>query len=100
MVSKSGFQYLPSLEQKKSPWVNRYFYNIPFALQSGFLPPSQPCGEANLDKITTRELVLQFRTPYGNTSGLNVGRFTVYVFSECYNILRVYGGRAALMFAY
>ena len=91
---------VPSYEQRKSPWVNRYYYNLPLAIQNGFTPFSRPCGEANLDKITTRELVLQFRTPYGNTSGLNVGRFTVYVFSETYNILRVYSGRAALMFSY
>jgi hypothetical protein len=31
---------------------------------------------------------------------LNVGRFTIYVFAETYNILRVYGGRGALLFAY
>jgi hypothetical protein len=91
---------VPSYEQRKSPWVNRYYYNLPLAIQNGFTAFSRPRGEANLDKITTRELVLQFRTPYGNMSGLNVGRFTIYVFAETYNILRVYGGRGALLFAY
>jgi hypothetical protein len=91
---------VPSVEQRKSPWVNRYYYNLPLAIQNGFTPFSQPNSEANLDKITSRELILQFRTPYGNTSGLNVGRFTVYVYAETYNMMRVYGGRAGMMFAY
>jgi len=91
---------IPSYEQRKSPWVNRYYYNMPLAIQNGFTPFSRPNGEANLDKITNRDLILQFRTPYGNTSGLNVGRFTVYVYAETYNMLRVYGGRAGMMFAY
>lgn len=91
---------VPSHEQRKSPWVNRYYYNFPLAIQNGFTPFSRPNSEANLDKITTRDLILQFRAPYGNISGLNVGRFTVYVYAETYNMLRVYGGRAGLMFAY
>jgi len=91
---------VPSYEQRKSPWVNRYYYNLPLAIQNGFTAFSRPCGEANLDKITNRDLVLQFRTPYGNTSGLNVGRFTVFTYAETYNIMRVYGGRAAVLFAY
>jgi hypothetical protein len=91
---------VPSYEQRKSPWINRYYYNLPLAIQNGFTPCSRPNGEANLDKITNRDLILQFRTPYGNTSGLNVGRFTVYVYAETYNMIRVYGGRAGMMFAY
>ena len=88
---------IPSYEQRKSPWVNRYYYNLPFGIQNGFTPGSRPQGEANMDKITNRDLVLRFR-PIG--SGLQVGRFTVYVYAETYNMLRVYGGRAGLMFAY
>ena len=83
---------LPSYEQRKSPWVNRYYYNIPLGIQNGFTPGSRPQGEANLDKITHRDLILRFRAP--------VNRFTVYVYAETYNILRVYGGRAGMMFAY
>jgi hypothetical protein len=80
--------------------MNRYYYNLPFGIQNGFTPFSKPQGEANLDKITNRDLVLRFRTPYGNISGLNVGRFVIYVYAETYNVLRVYGGRAGMMFAY
>jgi hypothetical protein len=91
---------IPSYEQRKSPWINRYYYNFPFGIQNGFTPFSRPQGEANLDKITNRDLVLRFRTKYGNISGLEVERFIVYVYAETYNILRVYGGRAGLLFSF
>ena len=90
---------LPSFEQRKTPWINRYYYNFPLGIQNGFTPVSAPRGAANLDKIPTRDLVLRFRPPYGR-SGLDVGRFTVYLYAETYNILRVYGGRAGMLFTY
>jgi hypothetical protein len=86
---------VPSFEQRKSPWVNRYYYNIPLAIENGFTPFSRPQGEANLDKIGNRELVLRFKG-----MGTNVNRFTVYTYAETYNMLRIYGGRAGCMFAY
>jgi len=88
---------IPSYEQRKSPWVNRYYYNIPFGIQNGFTPGSQPQGEANMDKITNRDLVLRYATA---ANGWNINQYIVYVYAEVYNILRVYGGRAGLMFAY
>jgi len=91
---------LPSYEQQKTPWVNRYYYNFPMGIQNGFTPFSRPQGEANLDKIVNRDLVLQIRPVRGNTGGVVVDRYVVYVYAETYNILRVYGGRAGLMFAY
>jgi hypothetical protein len=91
---------IPSYEQRKSPWVNRYYYNLPLAIQNGFTPFSKPKGEANLDKVTNRDLVLRFRSKTNVQGGLDVGRFVVYVYAETYNILRVYGGRAGLLFAY
>jgi len=86
---------VPSFEQRKSPWVNRYYYNIPLGIENGKTPFSRPQGEANLDKMTHRELVVTFK---GN--GTAVNSFTVYIYAETYNILRVYGGRAGCMFAY
>ena len=86
---------VPSLEQRKSPWVNRYYYNIPLGIENGLTPFSRPQGEANLDKITHRELVLQFKG-----TGTVVNQFIVYVYAETYNMLRIYGGRAGCMFAY
>lgn len=86
---------VPSMAQRKSPWVNRYYYNIPLAIENGLTPFSRPQGEANLDKITHRELVLRFKG-YGTA----VNQFTVYIYAETYNMLRIYGGRAGCMFAY
>ncbi len=93
---------LPSYEQRKTPWINRYYYNFPLGIQNGFTPFSRPQGEANLDKIANRELVLNLRAIRGASANnkTSVPRYVVYVYAETYNILRVYGGRAGMMFAY
>ena len=91
---------LPSREQRKAPWVNRYYYNIAFGVQNGLTPFSQPRGEANLDNIGSRDLVLTFRAHSSPTTGFTYSRSIVYVYAETYNMLRVYGGRAGLLFAY
>jgi hypothetical protein len=88
------------MEQRKAPWVNRYFYNIPFGLQSGHTPFSMPLGEANLDKIQRLNLTLGFHGKTGILTDGLVDRYTVYVYAETYNILRIYAGRAGMMFAY
>ena len=86
---------VPSLEQRKSPWVNRYYYNIPLGIENGRTPFSRPQGEANLDKISNRDLVINLKG-----QGTAVNQFMVYVYAETYNMLRIYGGRAGCMFAY
>ena len=86
---------VPSLEQRKSPWINRYYYNIPMGIDNGLTPFSRPQGEANLDKITNKDLIINFKG-YGTA----VNQFIVYAYAETYNMLRVYGGRAGCMFAY
>ena len=86
---------VPSMEQRKSPWVNRYYYNIPMGIENGLTPFSRPQGEANLDKITNRDLVIHFKG-----YGTKVNQFMVYAYAETYNMLRIYGGRAGCMFAY
>lgn len=91
---------IPSYEQRKTPWINRYYYNFPLGIQNGFTPFSQPQGEANLDKIVNRELVLQLKHKREYVAGSIVPSYTVHVYAETYNILRVYGGRAATMFPY
>jgi hypothetical protein len=53
-----------------------------------------------LDKIVNRDLVLRIRPKRGFLGGTKVDNFVVYVYAEIYNILRVYGGRAGLLFAY
>ena len=57
-------------------------------------------GEANLDKILNVELALTFRPLRGSLLATNVPQYTVYCWFETYNILRVYGGRAGLLFGY
>jgi hypothetical protein len=91
---------IPSYEQRKTPWINRYYYNFPLGIQNGFTPFSRPRGEANLDKIVKRELVLQLRAKREYIGGAIVPSYTVYVYAETYNVLRVYGGRAATLFAF
>jgi len=91
---------IPSLEQKKAPWVNRYFYNIPFGINNGNTPFSMPMGEANLDKILKLQLTLRFHGKSGTIMEHCVDRYNVFCYAETYNILRIYGGRAAMMFAY
>jgi hypothetical protein len=90
---------IPSFDQRKSPFINRYYYNLSFGIQNGFTPFSKPQGEANLDKITTRDLVLAYPAKIG-PMGFYYERCVVYIYAETYNMLRVYGGRAGMMFAY
>jgi hypothetical protein len=91
---------LPSIVQKKTPWVNGYYYNLPFGMEHGIMPPSVVTGEANLDKVEKVELRLQFKPSLGSLDPNNVPRYIVYTFAETYNILRIYGGRAGLLFAF
>ncbi len=91
---------LPSYEMRKSPWVNRYYYTLAFGLDHGLLPPSVPSGEANLDKILSIDLQFTLTPNTGSVNPNAVQRYFVRVWAETYNILRVYGGRAGLMFGY
>jgi hypothetical protein len=91
---------LPSFEMRKSPWINRYYYTLGFGLDHGLLPPSVPSGEANLDKILNINLQCTLTPNTGSVNPNAVQRYFVYVWAETYNVLRVYGGRAGLMFAY
>lgn len=91
---------LPSLEMRKSPWVNRYIYTLPFGFQHGHIAGSLPTGEANLDKMSNIELALELHPNRGSINPNDVPRYQVYVWAETYNILRVYGGRAGMLFGY
>lgn len=91
---------LPSYEMRKSPWVNRYYYTVMFGLQHGLIAPSLPSGEANLDKLLNIELMLKLHPKTGTLDQNSVPRYNMYMWAETYNILRIYGGRAGLLFAY
>jgi len=91
---------LPSQEMRKSPWVNRYYYALPFGYGQGHVQPSLPTGEANLDMMRDIYLNLTMHPRTGSVDKNDVDGFLIYVWAETYNILRVYGGRAGLMFSY
>jgi hypothetical protein len=91
---------LPCYEQRKSPWINRYYYNLTFGAQNGIFPTSVPSGQANLDKVEKIELYLEFNPLRGSINPNKVPRYQIFTFAETYNILRIYGGRAGLLFAY
>lgn len=91
---------LPSFEQRKTPWHNKYYYHLPFGTQHEFTGVTNPMGHANLDKIQNIDLSLQFKPFRGSLRATDVPAYSVYVWAETYNILRVYGGRAGLLFAY
>ena len=100
-TSPSVFRSLfPSYEMKKSPYVNRYIYSLHFGMNHGHLCPSQPSGEANLDKIGSVDLELEFNPFSGSSNPNTVPRYIVRVWAETYNIFRVYGGRGGMLFAY
>jgi len=91
---------MPSMEQRKAPWINRYYYNLPFGCQNGLNPISMPLGNANLDKVQRISLALGFHGITGDPTDSYAERFWVRTFAETYNIFRVYGGRGTMMFAY
>lgn len=89
-----------SFEQKKSPWINRYYYNYSFAIHNRTTPFSHPIGEANLDRIHNIQLELEFQPKRGSYNPNDVPKYHVFVFAETYNILKIYGGRATTLFRY
>jgi hypothetical protein len=91
---------LPSFEKRKTPFINKYYYNIPFGTQHDYFGITQHGGEANFDKLTKVELSLQFQGGRGNIGIQDIPSYTVYVWAETYNVLKVYGGRAGLLFNY
>ena len=92
---------LPSLEEKKSPWHNRYMYMIPFGIQSAQFPASLPLGESNFSKLQNKELRLRFTPLSAGTSDVTTPtypQYLVHCYLETYNILKIFGGRATLLF--
>ncbi len=91
---------LPTMEQIKTPWHDKYLYHLPFGTQHEFFGVTEHAGEGNLDKIPNIALELTFTPPRGSLYVNVTPAYTVYVWAETYNILRVYSGRAGLLFGY
>lgn len=91
---------LPGMEQIKSPWHNKYYYHIPFGTQHEQFGITNAMGHANLDKVRRVELDLTFKPFRGSLQASSVPTYTVYIWAETYNLLRVYGGRAGMLFGY
>jgi len=91
---------LSSFEQRKTPWHNKYYYHLPFGTQHEEYGLTNFMGHANLDKIPNIELALNFKPFAGSVRVSDVPSYTVYIWAETYAILRVYGGRAGLLFGY
>ena len=91
---------LPGMEQIKSPWHNKYYYHIPFGTQHEQYGITNAMGHANLDKVRRVELDLTFKPFRGRLQESDVPTYTVYIWAETYGLLRVYGGRAGLLFGY
>ena len=92
---------LPSLEHTKTPWVNRYYYCIPFGLGEDREAGLEAVGEANFNKMTTKRLNLELAQEQ-LPSGLRgpVPNYNVYVHAEGLNVFNVYGGTGSLLFDY
>jgi hypothetical protein len=91
---------IPSMEQRKTPWHNKYYYHIPFGTNHEEFGVSNPMGHANLDKVQKVELALEFQPPRGANRSTTMPDYTILIWAETYNVLRVYGGRAGLLFGY
>lgn len=93
---------LPSLEHTKTPWVNRYYYCIPFGLGEDRDAGLAAVGEANWNKITSKRLLLELGQEIIPLSGVRGGfpAYNVYVHVEGYNVFNVYGGTGSLLFDY
>ena len=91
---------LPGMEQRKTPWHNKYYYHIPFGTQHEQFGITNAMGHANLDKIQRVELNMNFKPFRGSLRTTDVPTYTIYCWAETYGLLRVYGGRAGLLFGY
>ena len=91
---------LQTIEQTKTPWHNKYYYHLPFGTNHEEFGITNPMGEAYLDKIQNIDLSLNFKPIRGTLQPTAVPQYNIYIWAETYNILRVYSGRAGLLFAY
>lgn len=92
---------IPVLHYRKAPVFWRYIYAYPFGLSPGvWNDPElgnayQPRGLANFDKLSRKEIVFTMeKSSSGEYPPLNL-----YLWTTTWNVLRIFGGRAAFLFA-
>ena len=92
---------MPLLHYRKAPHYWRYIYCYPFSHGPGCWDdtelgnPYQPKGLANFDKLSRKEIAFKMQADrYGNYPALRL-----YLWTTTWNVLRIYGGRAAMLFA-
>ena len=72
---------------QKTAWHWRYYYTLPFGEST-----------ANYDKIERVNLELRMAPRRGQLNTTSAENCMVYIFAETSNILRIFGGRAGLLF--
>jgi hypothetical protein len=92
---------LPLIHYRKAPRFWRYYYLYTFSHGAGAWDdtelgnPYQPKGLANFDKILRKEMVFNLQADrFGAYPNLRL-----YLWTTTWNILRIYGGRGAFLFA-
>jgi hypothetical protein len=90
---------LPSRVAKKAAVHNRYVYMWPFGAGESAIEDEdvfRPTGVANWDKIPRKEMFLTMSAGADCSSPPNMN---VFVWTTNWNILKVFGGRAGLLFS-
>jgi hypothetical protein len=92
---------LPLLHYRKAAHFWRYIYVYPFSHGPGCWDdkelgnPYQPKGLANFDKLSRKEIVFTMQADrFGKYPPLQL-----HLWTTTWNVLRIYGGRAAMLFA-
>jgi hypothetical protein len=87
---------LPTLHATKAAVHDRYVYCWPFGTATQREDVYKPAGAANWDKIPRKEMYLSMADGVACTQHPNMN---VYVWATNWNMLKVFGGRAGLLFS-
>ncbi len=86
---------LPSQVATKAAVHDRFVYMWPFGERRERQDVYQPAGETNWDKLPRKEMFLQMAAGPACSTPPNLN---VYVWTTTWNVLKVFGGRAGLLF--
>ena len=87
---------LPTKAATKVAVHNRYVYMWPFGMGPEREDVYRPAGAANWDKIPRKEMYLSMASGPACTQHPNMN---IYVWTTNWNVLKVFGGRAGLLFS-